>query len=43
MLTLNQQAIISRIDNKEIIKENYDLSRIKEVCYEARTSNDFLS
>lgn len=41
MSTLNQQAIISRIKNKEIIKENYDLGRIKEVCYEARTSNDF--
>ena len=41
MATLNKQAILERLDNKEIIKENYDLSRIKEVCYEARTSNDF--
>lgn len=41
MSTLNQQEIISRINNHEIIIENYDSNRIKEVCYEARTSNDF--
>lgn len=42
MSTLNQELIVEKVNSINLInKQNYDETRIKQACYEARVSNDF--
>lgn len=42
MSTLNRELIIEKVNSINLInRQNYDETRIKQACYEARVSNDF--
>lgn len=43
MSTLARSEIIERVEKKELISSEFEPSRIREACYEARISNEFFN